>query len=314
MTSAAPGSGAVVLCVGEALVALTPPTGAALEDTDILEVSAAGAEANVAVHLSRLGVPVRFAGVVGRDPLGHRLVSALAGEGVDTSCVRFDDTLPTGLYLKNPTDSGTAVHYYRNGSAATRLRALPERSLDGVGHVHLTGITPAISKSCRALSCSILTGTTYGTSFDVNYRPALWTVDEAAPVLRDLADRARVTFVGLDEARRLWGVESSDEVRSLLATEELVVKNGEEAAHAFVGSCKAVVPALRVPVQEPVGAGDAFAAGYLATRRRGGDLATALRCGHALAAGALSTRGDQGDHPDPELIAMAHSGHGWPDA
>jgi 2-dehydro-3-deoxygluconokinase len=314
MTRAAAGSGDVVLCVGEALVALTPPTGAALEDTEVLEVSAAGAEANVAVHLSRLGLSVRFAGVVGRDPFGHRLVSGLAAEGVDISCVRFDDTLPTGLYLKNPTDAGTAVHYYRNGSAATRLRALPDRALDRVGHVHVTGITPAISQSCRALSRSLLTGSSYSTSFDVNYRPALWPVEEAAPVLRDLADRASVTFVGLDEARRLWGVESADEVRSLLKTEELVVKNGEEAAHAFAGSRTAVVPALRVPVQEPVGAGDAFAAGYLASRRRGGDLVTALRCGHALAAGALAARGDQGDHPDPELIAMAHSGHGWPDA
>jgi 2-dehydro-3-deoxygluconokinase len=314
MKSAAPGSGDVVLCVGEALIALTPPIGGALEDTDILEVSAAGAEANVAVHLSRLGMSVRFAGAVGRDPLGHRLVATLTAEGVDTSCVLFHETLPTGLYLKNPTDSGTAVHYYRTGSAATRLQALPEPALDRVGHVHVTGITPAISPSCRALSRSILTSTSYGTSFDVNYRPALWTVEEAAPVLRDLADRASVTFVGLDEARLLWGAETPDEVRSLLATKELVVKNGEEAAHAFAGSCKAVVPALRVPVQEPVGAGDAFAAGYLASRRHGGDLATALRCGHALAAGALSARGDQGDLPDPELIAMAHSGHGWPDA
>jgi 2-dehydro-3-deoxygluconokinase len=314
MSSEEPGTGDVVLCVGEALVALTPPTGAALADTDILEVSAAGAEANVAVHLARQGVPVRFAGAVGSDPLGHRLASVLASEGVDTSCVLFEDTLPTGLYLKEPTDSGTGVHYYRNGSAAASLQALPERAWDRVAHVHVTGITPAISPSCRALSCSILTGTSYGTSFDVNYRPALWTVEEAAPVLRDLADRASVTFVGLDEARLLWGVESPDEVRSLLATEELVVKNGEEAAYAFAGTHKAVVPALRVPVLEPVGAGDAFAAGYLASRRRGGDLATALRCGHALAAGALAARGDQGDHPDPQLIAMAHSGHGWPDA
>ncbi len=314
MTSSTTPSGDIVLCVGEALVALTPPKGTSLEDADILEVSAAGAEANVAVHLARLGVPARFAGVVGRDPLGHRLVATLAAEGVDTTCVRLDDELPTGLYLKNPSDSGTAVHYYRNGSAATRLRALPGEALEGVGHVHVTGITPAISESCRALVCSILAGNGYTTSFDVNFRPALWAADQAATLLRDLASRATVTFVGLDEAQRLWDVESADDVRAMLPTEELVVKNSEHSAYAFVGAERIEVPALRVPVLEHVGAGDAFAAGYLSARRRGEDLATALRCGHALAAGALAARGDQGDHPDPQLIAMAHSGHGWPDS
>lgn len=314
MTNVTAGSGDVVLCVGEALVALTPPKGASLEDTDVLEVSAAGAEANVAVHLARLGVRARFAGVVGCDPLGHRLVATLAAEGVDTGCVGFDDGLPTGLYLKNPSDSGTAVHYYRNGSAATRLRAVPEEAMEGVGHVHVTGITPAISDSCRALVGSILAGNGYTTSFDVNYRPSLWGVDQAGPLLQDLASRATVTFVGLDEARRLWGVGSADEVRAMLPSEELVVKNSEHSAYAFAGTQRTVVPALRVPVLEHVGAGDAFAAGYLSVRRRGGDLTTALRCGHALAASALAARGDQGDRPDPHLIAMAHSGHGWPDS
>jgi 2-dehydro-3-deoxygluconokinase len=306
-------SGAVVLCVGEALIALTPHKGASLEDADILEVSAAGAEANVAVHLSRLDVPARFAGAVGRDPLGHRLVSTLAAEGVDTRYVRFDDALPTGLYLKNPTESGTAVHYYRNGSAATRLQALPAEALADVGHVHVTGITPAISESCLSLVDSLLSGTTYTTSFDVNYRPALWGVDEAAPLLLDLARRATTTFVGLDEAARLWKLESPDDVRAVLPTTELVVKDGEHAAYAFHGDERIAVPALRIPVVEPVGAGDAFAAGYLSIRRRHGGLHTALRHGHAMAAAALTARGDQGDRPDPQLMAMAESGHGWPD-
>jgi 2-dehydro-3-deoxygluconokinase len=312
MTKAVHGLGELVLCVGEALIALTPDKGVSLEHAEVLEVSAAGAEANVAVHLSRLGVPTRFAGVVGRDPLGHRLVSTLTAEGVDTTYVRLDDALPTGLYLKNPTEAGTAVHYYRNGSAATRLRALPAEALLDVGHVHLTGITPAISASCLALVDSLLSGTGYTTSFDVNYRPALWGVDEAAPLLRDLARRADTTFVGLDEAARLWEVKTPDEVREVLPAAELVVKDGEHAAYAFLGDERVVVPALRVPVVEPVGAGDAFAAGYLGVRRGGGDLTTALRHGHAMAAAALAVRGDQGDHPDPGLMAMARSGHGWP--
>jgi 2-dehydro-3-deoxygluconokinase len=312
MTEAIIGTEGVVLCVGEALISLTPPHGGSLATTDMLEVSAAGAEANVAVHLARLRTPVRFAGVVGRDPLGHRLVAALADQGVDTSFMWFDDDLPTGLYLKDPRGFQTAVHYYRNGSAATRLRTLPTRALSDVGHVHLTGITSAISPSCRALVASLLAADGYTTSFDVNYRPGLWSVAAAAETLLDMASQADLVFVGLDEARRLWGARSPDEVRSMLPDQELVVKNGEHDAHAFAVAHRAVVPPLRVPVVEAVGAGDAFAAGYLSARRRCADLSTALRTGHAVAAGALAVRGDQGDAPDPELMAMADSGRGWP--
>ncbi len=303
-----------MLCVGEALVALTPQVGTSLAAADVLEVSPAGAEANVAVHLARLGVPARFAGMLGRDPLGDRLIATLTAEGVDTSHVRFDDALPTGLYLKDPTHNGTAVHYYRTGSAATRLRDVPDAALEGVGHVHVTGITPAISPSCHALVTALLSGTGYTTSFDVNYRPALWPVNEAAPVLHDLASRADITFVGLDEARQLWDADTPDAVRAMLPAHELVVKAGEHAACAFAGNERAEVPALRLPVVEPVGAGDAFAAGYLSTRARGDDMVTALRCGHAVAAGVLTARGDQGQHPDPELMAIARSGNGWPPA
>lgn len=312
-TRASTRAGDAVLCIGETLVALTPPTGATLQDADILEVSPAGAEANVAVHLSRLGVPVRFTGAVGRDALGQRLVSTLAKEGVETGCVIYDDDLPTGLYLKNPTQSGTAVHYYRNGSAATRFRTLPDGALHDVGHIHVTGITPAISQACRELVEMLLAGDGYTTSFDVNYRQGLWGVKQAAPLLLNLARQATITFVGLDEATRLWDAKSPHDVRALLPEPELVVKNGEHHAHAFRGHDMTVTPALQVSVMEPVGAGDAFAAGYLSSRRHTDDLAAALRCGHAVAASALAARGDQGEPPDPQLIAMARSGRGWPE-
>ncbi|MHB1614880.1 MAG: PfkB family carbohydrate kinase [Actinomycetes bacterium] len=68
MSGLSPG---IVLCVGEALIALAPSDGRPLEEARVLEVSAAGAELNVAVHLARLGLPARFAGMVGADPWGR---------------------------------------------------------------------------------------------------------------------------------------------------------------------------------------------------------------------------------------------------
>jgi 2-dehydro-3-deoxygluconokinase len=102
-------------------------------------------------------------------------------------------------------------------------------------------------------------------------------------------------FVGL---ARLWDVKTASDVRALLPQlTELVVKDGGTAATAFTPEGTAVEPALQVEVVEPVGAGDAFAAGYLASRRRGEPADAALRCGHALAAQVLTSHSDNGAPP-----------------
>jgi 2-dehydro-3-deoxygluconokinase len=71
-----------------------------------------------------------------------------------------------------------------------------------------------------------------------------------------------------------------------------VVKDGAVGAHAFAAWRTAFVPADRVDVVEPVGAGDAFAAGYLAADLAGEPAETALRNGHRFAARVLATTGD----------------------
>jgi 2-dehydro-3-deoxygluconokinase len=305
-----PGVG-TVLCLGEALVALTPPQGHSLETATELQVSPAGAEANVAVHLARVGVKARFAGVVGRDPFGRRLASSLRQAGVDVSALEADPDLPTGLYLKDPGGVGTQVYYYRSGSAITRLNRISAAAMLGVDHVHLSGITPALSAACLTLTRSLLEGP-HSTSFDVNYRPAIWPVEEAGPLLLDLARQADLVLVGLDEAHRLWTTTTPQDVRSLLPDVELVVKDGPNAAHAYLDGDEAMVPAPQVTVVEPVGAGDAFAAGYLSARRSGDSLKASLRVGHALAANVLTSLHDQGGVLDPQLVSRARSGEGWP--
>ena len=298
----------VVLCVGEPLIALGPEPGDLLTDTDRVLVSEGGAELNVAVHLARLGLPVRFAGRVGDDPLGHRLYEVLRREGVDASGLTFDPTRPTGVYFKQYASAGTSFHYYRDGSAASALGELPETACAGVSHVHLTGILPALSESCRRLTERLMTERREATrSFDVNYRAPLWKPEAAAPVLRDLADRADIAFVGLDEAHALWGTETPEDVRRLLPNVgELIVKDSERPALTFMnGGGRVSEPPVAREVVDPVGAGDGFAAGYLAARLTGNDVRSALRLGHTIAAGVLGAHGDHGDPTTGHQIAAA---------
>ena len=299
-----------VVCLGETMAAMAPAPSDSLDDTESLRLSVAGAESNVAMYLADLGLPVSWLSALGDDALGRRVRAAVARAGVDVSGVRTDPARPTGLLLKEPGAAGTRVHYYRRGSAASALGpdVLDDERFGGAALLHLTGVTPALSPSCRALVERALrtppARRTHAVSFDVNHRPALWPPDTAAAVLRDLADRADIAFVGLDEAQDLWGagLTATDVRRLLSGPRVLVVKDGGRSATAFTGQGACTVPALATEVVEPVGAGDAFAAGFLAGLWRGTDLTRALRLGHITAASALKVVGDHGPLPDEDTV------------
>ena len=288
-----------VLAIGETMGLLTPDPLVALERATTLRLDIGGAESNLASHLARLGVGSAWASAVGDDPIGRRVRSTLEERGVDIRWVVVDRSAPTGVYFKDPGPDGTRVVYYRAGSAASRLGpgfadSLP---LAEVPHVHLTGITGALSDSCRALVTTVIDRRkTLGlpVSYDVNHRPSLWPDrDEAARRLHAEASRCDIVFVGLDEAHALWGTATADDVRDLLSEPPvLVVKDGERAAYAFDSSGIFVEPTAAVDVVEPVGAGDAFAAGYLAVALAGGSTEDALRGGHERARAVLVSLSD----------------------
>lgn len=300
-TTAAPAGR--VICLGEAMVLLAAQDGLPLAWTEHCGVHIAGAESNVALYLADAGLSVSWLSAVGTDPFGDRIVNYLARNHVDTSLVHRDPSHPTGVFFKNQDAGGTTVHYYRKGSAASRLspaNLAPLRELHATGAVlavlHLSGITAALSETCLALSRSALkfakdSGITV--SFDVNFRPGLWAASTAAPVLQALANQSDIVLVGLDEAQELWGCENPEDVRALLPDAgEIVIKDGANGATWLAGGESRFVPAPVVEVVEVVGAGDAFAAGFLAARLSGEDIAGQLLAGHHFAARAMSSSAD----------------------
>ncbi len=297
-----------VLAVGESMVVLTAPAGARLIDAETLEVHTAGAESNVAVHLAQVGYRAAWIGRVGADPLGERVVESLASLGVDVSGVETDLDRPTGVYFKDFDGVETAVHYYRSGSAASRISLDPVLpALRRTQLLHLSGITAALSAQCQGVVRELMQraqqwGVT--NSFDVNYRPQLWSVAQAGPVLAELARLADIVFVGRDEAQQVWGVSTPAELRCLLPdVSTIVVKDGATGATALAGSSTTFVPAPKVTVVEPVGAGDAFAAGYLWGHLIGEPETARLRRGHLTAAVALRSVADYTELPSREWFS-----------
>ena len=287
-----------LIAIGETMVVVAPTTAGSLETATEFSLGAGGAESNVAIHLADLGHPAAWVSAVGDDALGRRLSRQVSERGVDTRWLTVNSDAPTGIYFKDP---GNGVLYYRSGSAAARMSpaSIEHIPLDEASIVHISGITAALSESCTALLDAVanrVADTDTLLSFDVNFRSGLWDVATAAPRLLKLARRADLVFVGLDEAETLWGTTTPDEVRALLGTKaRLIVKDGDVGATEFSPEGAVFVPATPTEVVEAVGAGDAFAAGYLAALLSGADAEDRLRAGHAQAVLALTTSGDVPD-------------------
>ncbi|MFS0714007.1 sugar kinase [Microbacterium sp. 2P01SA-2] len=287
--------GGMLLTAGETMAMVAPVSAERLEHAEVFRIDAGGAESNVAAHAAALGQPAAWFSRVGDDALGRRVVSRVGSRGVDVSRVVVDAAHPTGLYVKDP---GHGVAYYRAGSAAAHLSVVDadELSWAGVGMLHVSGITVALGGTAPAFLRRLVARARVAgvpVSVDVNHRAPLWAASAASGPLLELARSADVVFVGRDEAETLWGAADAGAVRALLPdTPQLVVKDGAVGATLFARDDADFEPALVVDVVEPVGAGDAFAGGYLAALMAGASTRERLRSGHERAALTIITTGD----------------------
>jgi 2-dehydro-3-deoxygluconokinase len=306
-------SGAV-LTFGETMASLRAQGPMRLGGT--LRLSIAGAETNVAIGLARLGTAVEWFGAVGDDELGALVVRTLRAEGVRTAHIRTDPDAPTGLIFFEPRLDGlTRVTYRRAGSAGASLSPadVDAAFASPPDLVHVTGVTPALSPTCQAavshaVSCAADAGSRV--CLDVNYRRALWSPADAAAVLAPLAAQAQVVVASEDELELVTpevpdGTEAAA-ARALLDTgvAEVVVTRGAGGATAYTADGRMDRPAVAVTSVDPVGAGDAFAAGYLSALLDDLDVAGRLDRAVRTAAFAVGSAGDWEGLPTRSELAL----------
>jgi 2-dehydro-3-deoxygluconokinase len=293
-----------VVTLGECLVALRAQTPGPLRESATFTRHVAGAEANFAVGLARLGHGVAFIGRTGEDAFGDAVLARLAQERVELRHL-VRDGAPTGLLVRESRRFGAAqVLYYRAHSAGSRLAVDDvERAGETIASarwLHLTGITPALSDSaCAAAQAALEIARAAGVtvSFDVNLRRKLWSSDEEARVvLRPFVDASDVVLGGSEELVLFTGATDPESAAATLAAggRIVVAKLGAEGALA-VGQDGHVVHARGVAVLallDPVGAGDAFAAGFVSARLDGVELAGALARGNLCGAFVVAAEGD----------------------
>jgi 2-dehydro-3-deoxygluconokinase len=297
--------------IGETMVKLTAASVGPLRHVQALGLGVAGAESNVAIGVRRLGHNATWAGRVGDDEFGQLVLARLRGEQVEVFA-HADPDAPTGLMITERRSAELRrVTYYRHGSAGSRLHAadIPLDSVRRAGVVHVTGITAALSAGALEAVQAVVAearGAGVPISLDVNYRAALWSRDTAERVLRPLAAAADIVFAG-DERRLLVDEDDPKTAARAIArlgpaTAVVTLGAGGAVAHAAGEDLRA--PALAVTAVDPIGAGDAFVAGYLSGLLDRQPPAACLALAGRTAAFAVTVDGDWEGLPSREDLRL----------
>jgi len=305
-----------VTTCGEMLLRLSVPSGERLENAHRFDVHPAGAEANVVTLLARLDRKTYWTGALPDNPLGRLGANPLRVAGVDTSGIIWRQGGRMGTYYVEfgEPPRGTQVTYDREHSCISQMPrdVIEWDPLLNTRLLHLTGITPALSPSCREIVAEAIRQANerrVPVSFDVNYRQKLWTKAEAREILLPLIQKVEILFCSQADAQRLFDCNGSmreiaEGLLNLSKAQCVVVSFGDQGALLGKGREWWHEPARSTHIVDRLGAGDALAAGVI-HGWLDGDLASGLRYGVTLAALALSQFGDMVVTNKSELLALA---------
>ncbi len=308
---------------GEAMALFLSEDTDSVIDAKLYRRSTAGAEGNVAVAVSRLGLHAHFYTHLGADELGTAILDDFIAEGVDVSEVKRVPEF-SGTMIRNPgTTRPVEATYLRKGAAATTIS--PTDINLGMLHsskwVHTTGITCAISTSAASAVEFALTKAKeakVACSLDLNIRRKLWSEAQARVVLEPLAHDLDLLIGGEDEYLAIFGENDPKRALELVADRgckiAIMTKGDQKIRYLINGEFGEVTPP-KVKAVDPVGSGDAFTGGVIAGLLSGLSTVDAIKQGSVSGARVASQFGDWAGLPtgvkgrtDPAIIAQLTGG------
>jgi 2-dehydro-3-deoxygluconokinase len=302
-----------IILIGEPMAIFVADYVGKLEDVEKFTRSLAGAEVNVGIGLNRLGYDVSYVTKLGVDPFGKYIKKFLINEGIDTSYINFDEKFPTGFQIKERTEVGDPeVVSFRKGSAASHMTKedVEKIDLEGVRHIHVTGIPPALSLSCREATYELIRRAKEKglfVTFDPNLRPALWSSkEEMVEVINDIASKCDMILPGVAEGLKLTGSDDPDKIADFylnLGVKTVILKVGDKGAFVKTKDESFTVPGFKVEkVVDTVGAGDAFAVGVVSGILENLSLKEAVTRGNAIGSLQVMVSGDNEGLPNREKL------------
>lgn len=205
------------VCFGEVMMRLCAPEGLRLDNTGSLEMTFGGAEANVAVSIANFGLEASYATKLPDNAVTAAFIKQMRALNVDTSSVALGGERMGVYFVEKAVSVRPAkIVYDRKHSSISEIKPGDidwDKAFEGADRFHWSGITPALSEaaaleSLRALESAKRHGLTV--SCDINYRPALWTAEEASRVLTPMMDYVDILIANESEPKLVFGI-SADE-------------------------------------------------------------------------------------------------------
>ncbi|MHA6250779.1 sugar kinase [Oceanobacillus sp. CAU 1775] len=307
-----------VITLGESMVTLTPTVKERLKYANTFEKSVGGAELNVAIGCSRLGMKTGWLSRLGKDDFGEYIYNFARGEGVDVSQVELVEDYPTSLNFKEiRADGTTKTIYYRHKSPILTLTAdlLDEEYIKNAKILHLTGIYPAIDpKNISVMEKAIDLAKKHGVkvSFDPNIRLRMWSKEQARDVLKKILPKVDILLAGDEEMEIIIGEKNPlkiiEEVKKM-GVSFVAIKQGEKGSTGYHKGVITEVSAIEATkVVDTVGAGDGFDAGALYGILQDWPLEKTLKFANAIGCIVVEVNGDNKGLPsyDEVLEKLGH--------
>ena len=288
---------------GETMLRLSPPSGERLETANSLQLRTAGAESNVAIAATRLGVSSVWFSKLPDTPLGRRVTNEVRQHGVEPR-IEWDEEARQGSYYieQGVPPRPTTVIYDRADAAITT--ALPTAQFQSAVRdakiFYTSVITPALSETLYETTIDLLktaqqTETT--TAFDLNYRSKLWSAADARETYESLFEGVDILVAAERDIHNVLKRQGSpDQLAAGLAAdfgfETVIVTRGANGALAVHDGVTYEQPAFETETVDPIGTGDAFIGGYLARQIAGDSVSEALSYAAATAALKRTIKGD----------------------
>lgn len=302
-----------VVTLGETMALFTPGKQGYLRYENQFSRSFAGSETNVAIGISRMGYKAGWISKVGKDEFGKALLMFLRGEQIDISLVK-EVAAPTGLMFKEYLrENQTRVSYYRKGSAASQMAPidLDEEYIKQAKYLFVSGITPALSESCKeTVFAAIELAKKNGVQvvFDPNLRKTLWEEHVARETLLEISKKADMILPGISEGEFLFGISDEAEISKKLiemGAKKVIVKLGAKGAFYMTEEESGYVPGYQVErVIDPIGAGDAFASGLLTGLLDKLPLRESIQRANAVGALVTQVKGDVEGLPERAQLSQ----------
>ena len=256
----------MIYAIGEVLIDFFAVEEADLKDVKTFEKHPGGAPANLVVGLRRLNVPSGLISKVGRDAFGDFLIERLKAEGVDTRYILRDDERNTGVVFVQLKQAEPSFLLYDNVAYFNlKLEELDKSFLDKADLLHFGGVLLAREPS-RSTSFSLVRMARdrgVPSSFDVNIRLNLWE-NRFEELVKCVEEALRCAdLVKLGEGERKLLEENGVDIESFDIKFVAITKGGR-GSELIHGGTSISIPAHKVRVVDPTGAGDAYMAGLLA--------------------------------------------------